>query len=228
MSRFFVTPDSPEGWREGLARESHWRVGYSAHSLAYTWHPADGFPPAVAAVLTGSPLGPLELVTGIPEYKVALPGGDTASQTDLFVLARTADGARVAMAVEGKAEEAFGDATVAAWRCEGSDGKKVRLKHLLAVLGLVDDDRIALLRYQLFHRTAAAVMEAERLHAPIAVMLVHSFSPTSRWYREFSEFAELLGVEGDDARQKLAHAGKHRGRDLYLSWIADAHPKVAT
>jgi hypothetical protein len=65
MSRFFVSPDSPEGWKEGLAKPTHWKPGHSAQSLAYTWHPADGF------------------------HKVALPGGRTASQTDLVVLART-------------------------------------------------------------------------------------------------------------------------------------------
>lgn len=226
MSRFFVTPDSPAGWAEGLASPSHWRAGYSAHSLAHAWHPADGFPPNVASALAESSLGPLEFVAGIPEYKVALPGGATASQTDLFVLARRANGEKVAIAVEGKAEEAFGDATVESWRREASEGKKNRLKHLLSVLELPDDERIGGLRYQLFHRTASALMEAERLHAPHAVMLVHSFSPTRRWREDFDAFAETLRAQVRE--NDVSHAGERFGRALYLGWVSDEHPKVVS
>jgi len=166
----------------------------------------------------------LEFVAGIPEYKVALPGGSTASQTDLFVLARTAHGEKVAIAVEGKAEEAFGDDTVEGWRSEASDGKKSRLKHLLSVLDLPDDERIRLLRYQLFHRTASALMEAERLHAPHAVMLVHSFSPTRRWREEFDAFADVLGAQID--YDGISSAGERYGRTLYLGWVTDDHPEL--
>lgn len=224
MSRFFVSPDSAEGWAEGLASPSHWRIGYSAHSLAHAWHPHDGFPPSVASAFAASSLGVLEFVAGIPEYKVALPGGSTASQTDLFVLARTAHGEKVAIAVEGKAEEAFGDDTVEGWRSEASDGKKSRLKHLLSVLDLPDDERIRLLRYQLFHRTASALMEAERLHAPHAVMLVHSFSPTRRWREEFDAFADVLGAQID--YDGISSAGERYGRTLYLGWVTDDHPEL--
>jgi hypothetical protein len=224
MSRFFVSPDSAEGWKEGLASPSHWRQGYSAHSLAYAWHPVDGFPPRVATAFATSELGALEFVAGIPEYKVALPGGSTASQTDLFVLARTADGAKVAIAVEGKAEEAFGDSTVAEWRRDASDGKKSRLKHLLAVLELPDAEAIAPLRYQLFHRTASALMEAERLHSPHAVMLVHSFSPTRRWREDFDAFAVVLGAHVEP--NGVTAAGERFGRMLYLGWVTDDHPEV--
>jgi hypothetical protein len=224
VSRFFVSPDSAEGWKEGLASATHWRQGYSAHSLAYAWHPVDGFPPRVATAFATSELGALEFVAGIPEYKVALPGGRTASQTDLFVLARTAAAAKVAIAVEGKAEEAFGDGTVAEWRQDASDGKKRRLEHLLAVLDLPDGEAIASLRYQLFHRTASALMEAERLHAPHAVMVVHSFSPTRRWREDFDAFAAVFQayVEGDG----ISSAGDRFGRMLYLGWVTDDHPEV--
>jgi hypothetical protein len=225
MSRFFVTPDTAEGWREGLARSTHWRPGYSAHSLAYTWHGADGFPAAVDAVFAGSALGALEFVVGIPEYEVALPGGRRASQTDLFVLARTATGQKVALAVEGKAEEPFGDSTVAEWRREGSSGKRERLARLLEILELPDDEQIAGLRYQLFHRTASALLEASRLHAPIAVMFVHSFSPTKRWRVEFEQFVAALGSSFPQ-NDGLVACGSRFGRELFLGWVSDVHPEV--
>ena len=226
MSRFFVSPDSPDGWREGLASATHWRSRYSAHSLAHTWHPSNGFPPSVAAAFAASQLGTLEFVVGIPEYKVALPGGDTPSQTDLFVLARTSDARKVAIAVEGKAEEPFGDATVGEWRRNASPGKQKRLTHLLRVLDLRDDESILELRYQLFHRTASALIEADRLHAPIAVMLVHSFSPTRRWRPEYDAFVSALrgDVPTDDG---LVPCGPRFGRELYVGWVSDDYPESA-
>jgi hypothetical protein len=224
VSRFFVSPDSPEGWAEGLAQESHWRRGYSAHSLAYTWHPSDGFPPSVADAFAASELGHLEFIVGVPEYKVALPGGDRASQTDLFVLARTQTGEKVAIAVEGKALEAFGDKTVAEWRTGGSEGKAQRLRFLLRVLGLPDDAALSQQRYQLLHRTASPLVEAKRLNATHAVMLVHSFGGENRWFDEFAAFARLLGAEPQVGG--VSRAARSSG-SLFLGWVSDDHPAVA-
>jgi hypothetical protein len=170
----------------------------------------------------------LELVAGIPEYKVALPGGDTASQSDLFVLARTASGETVAMAVEGKAKEEFGDKTVADWRVGASPGKKKRLKFLLRILGLTDDETLGSLRYQLLHRTVSPIIEAERLHATHAVMLVHSFKEPgdqTMWLREFSEFSRLLGATG---RENEISRASHVERSLFIGWVTDEHPVVAS
>jgi hypothetical protein len=225
MSRFFVFPDSPDGWKEGLASPTHWRPGYSAHSLAHTWHSHDGFPPSVAAAFAMSPLGALEFVVGIPEYKVALPGGRTASQTDLFVLARTSAGRKVAIAVEGKVEEAFGDSTIEEWRNEASQGKQERITHLLRVLELPDDESILRLRYQLFHRTASALIEAERLNAPVAVMLVHSFSPIRRWRDDYEAFASAFGADAGSG-DGLVRCAERFGRELYLGWVTDAFPST--
>lgn len=224
MSRFFVSPDSVDGWAVGLAKPEHMKPGYSAHSLAHTWHHADGFPPAAAAAFRASDLGALEFIAGIPEYKVALPGGETASQTDLFVLARTGSGETVAIAVEGKAREAFGDNTVADWRAGGSEGKQARLAFLLRVLGLGDDDATGAQRYQLLHRTASPLIEAARLNATHAVMLVHSFGGEDKWFREFASFATLLGA---GAKIGTISPATKVQRSLYLGWISDPHPEVS-
>ena len=221
MSRFFVSPDCAEGWKAGLARADHWKPGFSAHSLAHTWHEADGFPVSVAAALGASELGPLEFIAGIPEYKVALPGGDTASQTDLFILARTQRQETVAIAVEGKAVEAFGDSTVAEWRVGASAGKQERLRHLLKVLGLTDDQTLSGQRYQLLHRVASVLLEAARLNARHSLMLVHSFGGLNKWHGEFLSFAALLGATpriGDVVRAPAAPAS------LFLGWVSDPHP----
>jgi hypothetical protein len=66
----------------------------------------------VASALSAAGLGDLEFLVGLPEHSTPLPGGRTASQTDLFVLARRGTGSLVAIAVEGKALEPFGEHTV--------------------------------------------------------------------------------------------------------------------
>ena len=45
-------------------------------------------------------------------------------------------------------------------------------------------------KYQLLHRTASAIIEAERFNANHALMLVHSFSLANEWYGDF-EFIKL-------------------------------------
>ncbi len=223
MSRFFVNPDSAEGWAGGLARPEHWKPGFSAHSLAHTWHRVDGFPPSVEAAFEQSELGVLEFIAGIPEYKVALPGGDTASQTDLFVLARTRDGHTVAIAVEGKALEPFGDNTVSDWRMGASPGKQERLQYLLRVLGLRDEESARGQRYQLLHRTASALIEGGRLNAQHAAVLVHSFGGANKWFHEFASFAALFEAEAEI--DSVRRAGK-APRSPFFGWVSDPHPDI--
>jgi hypothetical protein len=227
VSRYFVAPDVPDSWAKGLAKPGHWKPAFSAHSLAHTWHPAGGFPTSVEAAFgseaTGTFAG-LEFVAGIPEYKVALPGGSAASQTDLFVLARSGRGETVAIAIEGKAREPFGDKTVSEWRVGASPGKGQRLTFLLHVLGLPDDESVSETRYQLLHRTASALIEAERLNADHAVMLVHAFGEQpDENFEAFRSFAALLGAEV--ARGLVVRADRAR-RSLFLGWVEDPHPRV--
>ncbi len=49
-------------------------------------------------------------------------------------------------------------------------------------------------------------------------MLVHSFSPTSKWLPDFVNFAALFGASA--GVDKLVSAGEHRGIKLYLGWCA--------
>jgi len=196
--------------------------------LAHTWHSANGFPPAVDRAFAQSDLGALEFLVGIPEYKVALPGGDTASQTDLFVLARDQHGETIALGVDGKALEPFGDNVVSDWRLGRSDisreNRRQRLAFLLRVLGLRDDEHLGRQRYQLLHRTASPLIEAERLHATHAVMLVHSFGGENKWFDEFASFAALL--EAEVSVGSIVQA-RRSPRSLYLGWVSDAHPDVS-
>jgi len=222
-SRIFVPTSGPESWQQLLAEpEKHWREGYSARTLAETWEAANGFPPALERAFAASgeqPFGDLELLLALPEYKTLLPGGLRPSQSDIFVLARGRQGL-VAMTIEGKVSEPFGP-LVQDWLGQEGAGKPVRLDFLCSVLGL-DVDEARPLRYQLLHRTASALLEAERFDALVAAMVVHSFSPTSEWFDDYAAFARALGV--DAMPGTMQKVGLRHGRELYLGWVSDELP----
>lgn len=192
VALILVPTQSSEDWRRLLAKpDLHWKEGYSAMTLARSWEAARGLPSEVQRTFEESQgFRGLEPLLIIPEYRVPLPGGRRESQTDVFVLARRAKGL-VAIAVEGKVDEAFGP-TVAERRADSSAGVAERLAAVAECLGLSDVP--GTVRYQLVHRTASAVLAARQYCADTAVMLVHSFSPTDRWFEDYLAFAALFGV----------------------------------
>ena len=131
----------------------------------------------------------------------------------------------MAIAVEGKAEEPFGDDTVSEWRGTQSPGREERLAYLLDVLGLADDERLAPIRYQLLHRTASAIIEARRFGATHAVMLVHSFSPTDTWFEDFAAFAALYGANAK--KGSTVQASTLGDVTLHLGWASDTPRPLA-
>jgi uncharacterized protein DUF6946 len=218
MSEILVPTTTADAWKGFLADpERQWRVGYSARTLAHCWQDARGFPASVQSAFEQSPdpeLHGIEMLVGLPEHKVMLPGGGRASQTDLFVLGRTADGL-VSIAVEGKVAEPFGQ-HVGEWLdVEANAGRRRRLAYVEKTLGLpsgVPSD----IRYQLLHRTASAVIEAGRFTARRAVMLVHAFGDqTDDAFADFAAFAGLLGA--DPVRGAVTRAQTRP--DLYLGWV---------
>jgi hypothetical protein len=60
------------------------------------------------------------------------------------------------------------------------------------------------------------VLEAERFKTDAAVMLVHSFSPTNRWFDAFAHFASLFGCKAEPG--KLMTARSNALRPFYLGW----------
>lgn len=128
MSRIYIPASSAEQWAQFLAEPvKHWRQGYSARTLAYSWQEANGFPVEVHAALTSRFPG-IELLLALPEHQVPLPGGSRPSQNDIWALARS-EGKLISIAVEGKVSEAFGP-TIGEWRTEFSPGKQERLAFL--------------------------------------------------------------------------------------------------
>lgn len=221
MKNYFVPTVSTDDWRKLLADpEKHWRTGYSAKCLAESWQASPEFPKSVGKAFNASDdpvINGLHFVVGFPEFKVPLPGGRAASQTDLMVIART-EGGICALAVEGKVDEPFGD-LVSQWKMSDSPGKAARLAFLLENLNLKETD-VDGIRYQLLHRTVSAVLTAKEFCGRSAVMLVHSFSSVHTGFEDYARFVSLFGIEAKI--NTVQSAGKVGDTSLYFGWISDS------
>jgi hypothetical protein len=216
MTRIFIPSSGPGDWRCLLADpEKHWKTKKSARTLAHCWEAQDGFPPEIEKLLKQEArFADIEPLFIFPEWKVALPPPRSRpSQNDAWVLAKES-GDLISIAIEGKVDEPF-DKTVDEWRVDASPGKTERLAYLVDVLGLTTPN-LDSIRYQLLHRTASAVIEAERLGAKAAAMIVHSFSPENRWFDDYAAFAKLYGLTAEVG--KLVATTAKGGIPLYLGW----------
>ena len=217
MAHILLPATSAEDWQKHLADPiKHWETGFSAKTLAYCWPEGGGFPGSVITVFkkAGQPFTKLEPLLILPEHKVPLPGGKAASQNDIWVLARTPKDL-MSIAVEGKVNEPFAD-PVNDWLREGSTGKEERLAFLVKTLGITLP-RTSLLRYQLLHRTASAIIEAERFRAEHAMLLIHSFSPTHAWFEDFAAFVAVWGIAAE--RDRMHSTQLPSGRYLHFAWV---------
>lgn len=220
MTRIRIPTRRPEDWRALLADPAvHWRVGRSAYELAHAWQNADSFPPKIAEALATGSFAPIEMLFGFPEHKVKIEGRGAGSASDLFVIARRVhDGGLVTIAVEGKVEEPF-DKPVSDWLAAAKDGnRKKRLDGLAGLLEL-DADKLGEIPYQLLHRAVAPILEARRLNAQDAVLLVHSFSTAQAHIDEYRTFVQLLGAPGEVG--VVEPVGVRHGVQLHVGWVAD-------
>jgi hypothetical protein len=221
---FLVPMRRPEDVRPHLAQANHWKPLRSACELAKAWFEADGVPKAVRRVLNGcEDYHAAQVVHGSFEHQTDLRSAGAPSQTDLLLVASIRAGLAV-IAVEGKVDEGFGE-TVREWNASPSKRRPLRLTGLCDLLGL-PSTTVDTLRYQLLHRTAAALLEAQRYRTGRALMLVHSFTdhnPTSKKgdsFEDFQAFAATLGAPLD-RRNSVSEAVIRHGIHLRLAWVAD-------
>jgi hypothetical protein len=211
MKRIVVPTQSGTDWQRLLGKPKlHWKKGRSAMSAAACWEASQPrLPPEISALLDacGDPmLTALELLLAIPEFEVALPGGDTVSQTDIMALCRNEKGL-VVVGVEAKVDEPFGP-TLGEKKAGATAGQLERIAYLEKELGRTAPFAYQI-RYQLLHRTVSALLTARAFHAPVAVMLVQSFHAGAEWKPDFAAFCaahacnplapdvfEVLGIAG--------------------------------
>lgn len=74
------------------------------------------------------------------------------------------------------------------------------------------------IHYQLLHRTASALIEAERFKTDAAAMIVHSFSPSRKWFPAFAAFCAMFGVEPQP--DCLLRARTNTDRPLFFGWAS--------
>jgi hypothetical protein len=216
MSDIYVPAKVPEDWKPLLAKPWHWKTGKSAKALAHCWQDAQDFPESVTKAFLNSKLklfSDIKMLAAFPEYKISLPGGTTASQSDLFILSR-GNNQLVVITVEGKVDEPF-DMTVGEWKKDSGRGKPKRLAFLLNQLEL-DNTNVDSLRYQLLHRTVSSLIGAREFTARNALMLVHSFSPKHNGFEDYSNFVLMLGKK--PVLDSVTHIRNINGVNLYLGW----------
>ncbi len=220
MRRIYVNAQGLENWQERLASPIHWKRKHSAYELAVAWENAAslprGLPIQVAEVLDQcKPLRDAAVLFAIPEHTVELEGTGRPSQSDLWALLRSATGL-ISLAVEAKAGEPFGK-FIGEW-LGTTTNRQTRLSGLCQTLNVsASQPGIAQLRYQLFHRTASAVLEARRCGAGQAVMLVQSFQSNTQDFEDFRNFAQYLGATV--TKNGLSIAPCVQDITLCLGWI---------
>lgn len=211
MKRIYVPTQSGSDWQRLLGKPKlHWKQGRSAMSAAACWEDSQPrLPPEISHLLDeckDPALVGLDLLMAIPEWEVPLPGGETVSQTDIMAICRNERGL-VVLGVEAKVDEPFGP-TLAEKKSAATRGQLDRIAYLEKELGRSSPFG-GEIRYQLLHRTVSALLTARAFHAPVAVMLVHSFSQEAKWGQDFEAFCaeskcsqlapgvfDLLGIAG--------------------------------
>ena len=194
-------------------------MGYSAYELASAWQGGDDFPPKVAKALATATFARIEMLFGFPEHKVKIEGRGAGSASDLFVVARRVqDGGLITIAVEGKVGESF-DLPVSEWLANAKDENRKKRLEWLAGLLCLEAGKLSEIPYQLLHRAAAPIIEARRLNAGDAILLVHSISEEHEHIQDYREFVRLLGATGE--ANVVEPVGVRHGVQFHVCWVAD-------
>jgi len=217
MKRILVPTQTGADWQRLLAKpEAHWKPGASAMTAAASWEAAAcALPPEISNLLESSReplLTGQRLLVAMPEWPVALPGGSTASNTDVLAICRNEQGLCV-LGVEAKVFEDFGP-LLSEKRAQAASGQQRRLEYLQRLLGVEHfEDTI---RYQLLHRTASALLTAREFHARSAVMVVQAFDTPASQRLDFDAFRSVLRAV--ELAPFIYQVPNFQGPALFLAW----------
>ena len=224
--QILVPTEGPEDWQHHLANsELHWKPNHSAMACAQCWEEAvkkrpNGLPPEISGIVGSE----TRLILAIPEHTVPNPGGTRPSQSDVFALLARGE-ATCTLTVEAVKDKPFGD-SVAEWEPKTTSSEAIldRMSEVFGSAGRPPGH----VPYQLCHRTASAIYEADRFNAGSAAMIVHSFFPEDEdedkdGFDGFAEFCAFLGI-ADAERSKPMWITLSTGRDLLLGW-AEGSPR---
>ena len=222
MSHLCISTRGISSWRERLAAPDHqWKRRYSAFETAVSWELASksksGIPAPVGKLFRDSDYDDPVLIFAVAEHKVELPGGNAASQSDVWGVVKTIQG-MLSLTVEAKANEAFGDDVVAKWLAAGKtvESKKNRESRLDYILSNLPPSEFFLqVRYQIVHRCAASVIEAKRFGFQHAAFVVQSFNSPEESFQDYAVFCHAL----KDSSRSGKNGDNVRGWDFFERWL---------
>jgi len=226
----------PADWA-AIVGERNWTPPHSAYLLSKAWHTAGGMPAGIANALESSGIDAfkgLRMDVALVERPVFLDTRGAPSMTDLMGYGRNAAGEPVIIAVEGKAQERFGlpmrswlrgDEEQVLAGSEPRPTRQRRYRFLCDRLRLSADLECGL-RYQLFHRTVSAVMEAELHGAAAALVVVHAFGEHPGNWQDYNLFLEALGLGTASAGKLMgpARLGTAGATETWFLWWQDPLP----
>lgn len=203
-----------------LGAKHHWKDDRSAKCLIDCWWAANDIPASIRRMLDEAPeWRDAILIDAFAERCTDLKDGRPShSQSDLLGVIGLPTKIAV-LSIEAKVDEGF-DKTVGQWIVDGSAGKATRLARLTKLLG-IPSQGVEALRYQLLHRTAAAVLEAKRYRTDQAAMIVQSWCPDMSSFGDYQAFCRTLGVPDPQANH-LSASISLEGVQLRIGWSAEA------
>jgi len=181
--------------------------------LAKAWFPSGRLfaPPELMGILfSHSRLHGLKLIRGIPELVTSLPERGEGRNHDLWLFGRT-QRESVTICVEAKADEPFGNGTVAGYRKtalhrrERGESTRVpeRIDALLEMIGKPTPSWEAV-RYQLLTAICGTILQAKHDSSNLAVFVVHEFrtdkTTAENLQRNSEDYARFLTVIGVPSR----------------------------
>jgi hypothetical protein len=236
MNRLCIATRGIASWRERLASpDRQWKRRFSAFETAVSWELASnsksGLPGPIEKLFRESNYCDPLLVFAVAEHKVDLPGGNAASQSDVWAVVSTSSG-MLSLTVEAKSKEAFGDEILEKWLVAGAteESKSNRQKRFDYVCShLPKSDSFLQVRYQMLHRCAASVIEAKRFGFKRAAFIVQAFETPANGFQDYAIFCQALKIPA--ARGSMATTSVN-GISLSVGWadcpLATDHEVAAT
>jgi len=228
MNTLHIETQGVSCWRARLANPAtQWERGYSALETAVSWETAakssSGLPKPIETLLLNFGYASPELLLAVAEHKVPLAGKGNDSQCDVWALIKTSIGT-LSLSVEAKAKEPFGDGnkTLDVWLKEGADAKNRQLRwgNVKENLPQVDGDDYSQVPYQLLHRCATAVIEANRFGLQHAIFIVQAFESPDKNFLMYSRLCQAMGINAQRGQMSGVKVGNI---SLSVGW-ADCLP----
>jgi hypothetical protein len=205
-----------EGWRDFLEDPPrHWKNNQAARRLAEMWEGSAPLAPRVVRTAwCDTPFEEFEPTIAIPAYEVEMPGGWPPARNDLLIVGPIGDDLGLIM-VQGKVSDTLGPHIDEVLQLP-MPGKLRRIGFLKDVLELPDPLPESTC-YNLLDRAASPLLEARRLRARYAAMIVTAYGALDLCLEEYGAFARLCGVSGDPDR--LERLPAHDNPELWIGWI---------